>query len=204
MQGRGMTASATRDTSESAIDPAFAHALCARLGEELGLVVDRPFAIEDVRVERVHAKPSAPSGVHLSFRLALESGSARRHGCLLLPLAEAISLASLLALAPEDVVRARRSLEQLDRPLKESLLELCAFVATAVDAVVRARSGGAWTAQPDGCQGVAGGAKPAFAYRAGDALLVLRARAQLRGFPPFELLAVLPGPAGLAAPRAAG
>lgn len=198
-----MSATDSTRAADPALDLAFGQAVCARIGEELGLVVDRPLAIEDVRAERMHVKPCAPGGVHLSFRLVFEFGPARRQGCLLLPLAEAISLASYLAMAPEDVVRARRSLEQLDRALKESLLELCSFVATAVDAAVRAHSGGAWGVQPDGCQGVAAGAKPVFAYQAGEALIVLRARARLHSFPPFELLAALPELGGPAAPQSA-
>jgi hypothetical protein len=192
MLKRPMAALDSQASAQAALELAFAQAVCARIGEELGLVVDRPLALEDVRVERMLAKPRAEGGVQLSFRLVFERAQQRQQGCLLVPLAEAISLASYLALAPEDVVRARRALAVLDRPLKESLLELCAFVATAVDAVVRARSAGACSVQPDGCQGVAAGAKPVFAYREGEALLVLRARAQLHGFPPFELLAALP------------
>lgn len=199
-----MTALDTQRRAEATLELEFAQAVCARIGEELGLVVDRPLALEDVRVERMLEKPRAEGGVHLSFRLDLERAPQRKQGCLLLPLAEAISLASYLAMAPEDVVRARRALEQLDRPLKESLLELCAFVATAIDAVVRARSAGACSVQPDGCQGVAAGAKPVFAYQEGEALLVLRARARLHSFPPFELLAALPELALPGAAKSAG
>ncbi|MBM3976447.1 MAG: hypothetical protein FJ299_05590 [Planctomycetes bacterium] len=179
-------------TTSAPLDLAIAEALLRRLGEDLALVIDRRFEIDGVRVERRSSKPTTEQGVHISFRYGVRNGDAEAHGCLLVPLPEAISMASYLLLSSEDVVSSKREQTQLERATKDALLEIGNFVSASIEAALRELLSKKLESKSEGCQGVALGAKPAFIYVQGEELLVATARARVHTFPEFELRLVFP------------
>jgi hypothetical protein len=162
-----------------------------RLGADLGMILDREVALEDVRSERSVKRVSGEGQVHISFKIALQLGQETRHGCLLVPLPDAIALAAFLMMMPDETVALERGREELDRPMKEALLEVGNFVAGACDAVLRRMLPDA-AARSEGCQGVRPGIRPAFPYQEGNELIVGRARARVHAFEPCELILMLP------------
>ena len=175
-------------------DERFYEALFQSVSSDLGMIIDQELAIEDVRVTRETARPAGMGGVHISFRVELTLGEATYHGCVLAPLPDAITLASFLMMVPEEEIEERRGLDDLDASLKDAMLEVGNFVAGAVDAVVRDWFDEGTTSRAAGCQGVRADVRPAFTYEEGDVLVVGRAKAELPGYEPFELIAMLPAP----------
>lgn len=176
-------------------DREIAATLFRRVAEDLEVVIDRPFAIHSIDVARQREKPVCSDAVHVSFRLRVQREGAEHHGCVLVPLPEAISLAACLLLASDDVVNSRRSERQLDRATKDAILEIGNFIGAAAETALRASLSQDCKASAEGCQGVAVGAKPAFVYAGGDELVLATARAQIHAWPPFELRLVLPAAA---------
>jgi hypothetical protein len=173
-------------------DLAIAEAMLRRLGEDLALVIDRPFELDGARVERRSAKPTVEQSVHISFRYGVRDGDGEAHGCLLIPLAEAISMASYLLLSSDEVVSSKREQGQLDRATKDALLEIGNFVSASIEAALREFISKKLESRSEGCQGVALGAKPAFIYVEGEELLVATARGRIHSFPEFQLRLLFP------------
>lgn len=176
-----------------------------QVAQDLSMICDRPVEVLGVETERARSKPAASGGVHVSFKLGFQRGAAAHHGCFLVPLPDAISLACYLMLVSDEDVARRRASRDLDHALKDALLEVGNMVGGSVDAALRA---GAEQHAPrvcsEGCQGVRPGQRPGFARRADEELVVGRARARVASFPPFEALlllpaACLPGPGAAAA-----
>jgi hypothetical protein len=163
-----------------------------RLGADLGMVLDREIVLEEVRSERSARRASGEGQVHISFKIALQLGEQSRHGCLLVPLPDAIALATFLMMMPDETVALERGRTELDRPMKEALLEVGNFVAGACDAVLRRMLPEGVAVRSEGCQGVRAGIRPAFPYQEGDELVVGRARARVHRFEPCELILMLP------------
>lgn len=162
-----------------------------RIVDDVALVVDRPFALEQVNVSRDARRPAGKEHVHISFKLELQRGDAVSHGCLLVPLPDAIALACYLMMVPDDDVEQRRSAKDLDQATKDALVEVDNFVGGATDAALRRIAPGT-AARGVGCQGVRADVRPAFPYEEGQPLLVGRAQAKLHTYAPFEMLLVLP------------
>ncbi len=163
-----------------------------RLSTDLGMILDREIAVEEVRTERATHRAAGEGCVHISFKLALKLGEHQRHGCLLVPLPDAIALSAYLMMEPDESVAKERERTELDRPMKEALLEVGNFVAGACDAVVRRVLPEEGSVRSDGCQGVRAGLRPALSYQEGDPLIVGRARARIHEFEPCELILMLP------------
>jgi hypothetical protein len=162
-----------------------------RLTQSLSDQLARPLVLHGLRAEGVATRPAGRGGVHVSFRFALERGRARQHGCLLVPLADALGLAAAFWMLPDDLVHASRGRAEPDETGKQALLELGAILAAAVDLELRSQ-GVPVTLRFDGCQGVRADVRPAFPYREGDELLVARATLRFEEFEAFEALLVLP------------
>ena len=160
--------------------------------KQVGLVIGKEFTARDVRAERAHKRPAGRESIHISFKLAFTKDDRERYGCVLVPLAEAISLASYLLMVPDEAVLAQRDKQQLDDTLKDAMLEVGNFIGGAVAGVLRTNDGYGCDVRPRGCQGVRPDVRPAFPYREGDPLLVARCTAQLHTFAPFEMIAVVP------------
>ena len=162
-----------------------------RISTDLSMIIDREIAVEDVRAGRTHRRVVGASNVHISFKLALQRGQTTHQGCLLVPLPDAIALSAYLMMVPDETVIHERERTDLDRPMKEALLEVGNFVAGACDAVLRRTLEGC-TVRSEGCQGVRADVRPALQYREGDELVVGRARGRIGSFEPFELILQLP------------
>lgn len=168
-----------------------------RAANDLAMIIDRPIAVGQVSVERAREKAAAEGGVHLSFRLEFSVEGEKHHGCILVPLPDAIAAACYLMVMPDESVKSNRSLTQLDRGTKDAMLEISNFIGGATDAVLRVLAKGREVAaRSDGCQGVAPGAKPNFRYASGDELIVARAEMTLHDFPTFTATVQLPAQLG--------
>lgn len=178
-------------TEITAEEKALANSILERMTTDLSLIIDRDFRVENVKLERSLRRPAGGPEVHISFKLEIEREGESRHGCLLVPLPDAIALAGFMMMRSDETVARERSRTELDGPFKEALLEVGKFMAGACDSVLR-RALPESATRSDGCQGVRANVRPALVYREGDALLVARARARLHRFEPFEMMLVLP------------
>lgn len=166
--------------------------ILARVQSDLGAIIDRELALEDVRAERAASRPAGADAVHVSFKLAFRRGDAERHGCLLVPLPDALTLAGYLQMLPDPVVEERRELDAPDAATKDAILEIGNMIGAAVEAALKSLHLESWSARSAGCQGVRAHVRPAFPYMEGDALVVGRARLGVEPFPAFETILMLP------------
>ena len=163
-----------------------------RLAADLAMIADRSLTIEAVRAQIAHARPAGEGEVHVSFKLGFRLPAGSLHGCLLMPLPDALSLACYLMMVPDDQVEARREDTTLDSSTKDAMIEIGNFLAGAIEASLRTMDLEHVRVMAEGCQGVRADVRPAFLYREGDALFVGRAQAKLHSHPPFEMLLMLP------------
>jgi len=111
-----------------------------RVAADLSMIAARDFVLESLTAERANERAAGRDEVHISFRLSLERGGETRFGCLLVPLADAISLACYLLMIPDESVEGRRLATDLDETTKDALLEVGSFIGSAADAALRASS----------------------------------------------------------------
>jgi hypothetical protein len=130
--------------------------------------------------------------VHVSFRFGAEEGERLHHGALLVPLPDAITLASFLMMLPDNTVRERRQRTSLDDSLKDAMFEIGNFVSGAVDAALRALESPISRVRFEGCQGVRPDVRPALVYTEGDPLIVARATVSVAQFEPTEMIVMIP------------
>lgn len=163
-----------------------------RVAADLSMVTDRDLSVKESEVSRDTKRPVGRGQIHISFRMAITGQGETRYGCWLLPLPEAVSLASYLMMVPDEDVRERRELETLDDSTRDAILEVGGFLAGAMDAALRESTGLEVQVSLHGCQGVRRDVRPALDYREGDPLVVGRARAAVHDFPEFDLILMLP------------
>lgn len=157
------------------------------------MILGHEVDLDDVRIERVQSRPAGPGQVHISFKLGFQAQDYRvDYGALLVPLPEAITMACLILMMPDETVMARRKEPTLDSTLKDAMLEIGNMIGGATNTAVAESGYLSWTARSVGCQGVRAGVRPAFPYEEGHELVVARARAKVGHFPEFELLLILP------------
>ena len=131
---------------------------------------------------------------HISFRLEFRKGEETSQGCVLVPLPDAISVASYLMVLPDASVQKRRESTDLDRSTKDALLEVSNFLGGSADQVLQdAVAGAEVSVRSAGCQGVAADALANFEYAAGTELLVGRVSLTLHDYPSFQAIVMLPG-----------
>lgn len=186
------TSSAATGTGVAVQDDEVVESVLGRIAEDVGMIVDRELRVGEVRVERMRQRVAGRGQVHISFKLVVKAKDEVSYGCLLMPLPEALSLASYLMMVPDEAVAANRESTELDRSTKDALLEIGNFVAGAADAAVRGWFEEGYSVRSEGCQGVRADVRPAFPYEEGDELVVGRAEASVGEFPPFELTLMLP------------
>jgi len=184
-------ASSENTLMSNEVDAELVQDLIGRVATNVAMLVDREIFVEAVETERAQARPAGPAQVHISFKLQFSGESGEGHGCFLIPLPDAISLACYLMMFTEAEVSTHRDDTQLDQSTKDAMLELGNFIAAAVEETFRGFVPGT-TVRSDGCQGVRADVRPALRYAEGDELIVGRARLKLHEFPAFELLAVIP------------
>lgn len=163
-----------------------------RIAGDLSMIVDRPLKISTAPAQRSQTRVAGTKLVHISFKLGFQHGGRITHGCILIPLPDAIALACYLMMVPDDGVKSKRNLTTLDAGTKDSMLEVANFIGGATDAALRSIGMQDIRVRSEGCQGVRPNVRPAFSYEEGSTLIVERAKAQLHTWPPFEMLLLLP------------
>jgi hypothetical protein len=176
-----------------------------RIAGDLSMIADRELKVQPADVRRASARVAGAKCTHISFKLGFQYQGRIAHGSLLVPLPDAVALASYLMMSSDEEVQARRALPGLESGTKDALLEIGNFIAGAADAALRSIGLEGIRVGSESCQGVKAGARPAFAYTEGAPLIVGRAQAQLSNWPAFELILMLPllEPAALSSSAAA-
>ena len=112
-----------------------------RVASDLSMIADRDIEVHSIAYEERQDRAAGSSVVHIAFRFGVRAaGGGVHHGALLVPLAEAISVAGYVMMAPEDRVAAMRESGEVDIAVKKALVEVGAFVAAAGDAALPLRA----------------------------------------------------------------
>ena len=167
-------------------------AVFSKIGSDLEAILDRPITFDDLRFERVRERVAGRGEIHISFKLGVDMPGGRQYGSVLVPLSEAITMACLLMMLPDQVVEENRDLERPDEAMKEAMLELGNFVAGAVDVALREWMPENTQVVSVGCQGVRADVRPAFPYEEGDELIAGWSAARIDSYPEFEMILMLP------------
>lgn len=168
-----------------------------QIGEDLSMLVDHELGFDSVHVEVANERPAGRGSIHISFKLRFTVGSSVGHGCLLVPLPDAVSLAAYLLEIPEEGISQRRSRSSLDEGMKDAMVEIGNMVGGSTGTALRALGMDDVKERFIGCQGVREGVRPALQYEEGSPLLVGRARGTLTPFPTFDVILFLPRMPGL-------
>lgn len=168
--------------------------LYERIGSDLGMIIDHELTFEKIETSRVTERAVGADQVHISFKMAFDYAGEERHGCLLVPLPEAIAIAGYLMMVPDEEVEASRGEAELEPMTKDAMIEVANFVGGAADLLIREMHPENHSARSAGCQGVRAGVRPAFPYTDGEELILGRARARLHEFPEFDALIMIPPP----------
>ncbi len=183
---------ATR-TSTIPSDAVLVEGLMKRIAGDLEMMLGHALRLGPQRVERAHTRPAGAHEVHISFKLVLSPlGAPERHGALLVPLREALTMGCFLLMIPEEQVALRREDAGPDPALKDALLEIGNMIGGATQTALAELGLAGWSARSEGCQGVRADVRPAFPYLEGSELLVARCEAALEPFASFEALLILP------------
>jgi hypothetical protein len=180
-------------TGSTVQDATLVRATFARIAHDLTAILGTRLDVAGQVVERQCFRPAGKRLIHISFRLGFErEGGSKRHGALLVPLPEAVTMASSLLMLSGEAIARRRAESSLDLAAKDALLEIgCMIAASSSSALAEAGLAGV-TVCSEGCQGVRPDVRPAFPYVEGNELVVGRGSAALEPFAPFELLLLLP------------
>jgi len=171
--------------------------LLQRIASDISMITDRDLLITVKEVSKWSERPAGKNKIHISFRIGIQQADGVKHGCLLLPLPDAISLACYLMMIPDDGVKGKRALSTIDEAIKDAMLEVGNFIGGATDAALREAVGVKAKVRAEGCQGVRPNIRPALVYNEGDALLVGRAKGRVHDYPEFDLLLMLPELSGI-------
>ena len=163
-----------------------------QVAADLTQATDREIRVWDVRSFPTAERLAGHGEVHVSFQLAVQHGGTVRHGALLVPLPEAITLGLSLCLVEEREIEEARAWTRLDRTTKEAIVETGRFVAGAVDTILASHVPGASVVLA-GCQGVRPDVRPAFPHAPEEPLTAIVSRARIGRYPSFELVCMLPG-----------
>ncbi|QDV07451.1 hypothetical protein Poly30_29760 [Planctomycetes bacterium Poly30] len=180
-------------SSQSHAASLFVNEIFDRVASDLAMLSDRDFEILGVEYEERTDRPAGPGLIHVSFRFGIVgAGGDVEHGAMILPLPESISLAAYLMMQPDTAVADLRLLTKIDHAIKEAMLEVGNFVAAAGEAALRAIGSPAISVIFEGCQGVRADVRPALPYEEGTTLSVGRAKVQIAGAAPVEMVVMVP------------
>lgn len=113
-------------------DAALIGATLARISGEPGSMLGHEVLFETPRIERAPARPAGAGSIHVSFKLGFRSATGTElFGCLLVPLADAITMSCYLRMIPEENAAARREESTPDAALKDAMLEIGNRVGSA-------------------------------------------------------------------------
>lgn len=171
-----------------------------QIREDLSMLVDRKLGFDSVQAETASSRPSGRGAIHISFKLRFSIGSELGHGCLLVPLPDAITLAAYLLEFPDEMVHQLRTRDTLDEGTKDAMVEIGNMVGGSTGSALRALGLDEVKERFVGCQGVREGVRPALEYVEGSPLLVGRAQGSLGPYPDFEAILILPRMEGLTLP----
>ena len=163
-----------------------------RIAGDLALLIDHPVKIRSSSAQRWKCKPAGTRRVHISFKLSFDLRGQMSYGALVVPLPDAITLASYLLMVPDEHVPAKRALTTLDQPTKDAMLEVANFIGGATDGALRLRFPQGLSVRSKGCQGLRAEQPPGFPYKIGDDLIVGKAKVLIGDFPSFDMLLILP------------
>ena len=163
-----------------------------RVAGDLALLAERSLVVESVMVEKRRRRPAGSGQVHISFKFGIEVAGTVRHGCLLMPLSDALAIAGCLMLQGDEEVALQRTLGAPDPKQREALVEIDLLVARALELALGAQGFPVVRVGPESCQGVRAEIRPALDYRDGEELWIGRAWTQLHVWPPFSMTLVLP------------
>jgi len=170
-----------------------AEEILARISSDLSMITDREFKIEDPQTELAEKRSAGRNKIHISFKLGFqEKGGEVKHGCILVPLPDAISLACYLMMVPDEGVLGKRAESKLDESTKDAMVEVANFIGGAADAAMREALGLTVKVRSEGCQGVRPDVRPALVYTEGDPLVISTAHASVHEYPTFDLVAIIP------------
>jgi hypothetical protein len=182
--------------TQVANDVEFFARLFQSISADLAMIMDAEVRFAKPEVSRETARVAGSGQVHVSFRFLVHHDGEDRHGSVLVPLPDAITLAGHLMMMDAEDLKEARLLTELDRPMKEAMLEVGNFIAGAVDAVIRTWYPHDATCRSVGCQGVRADVRPAFPYAEGDELAVGHTQAEVAGNPAYTLSVQVPPPPG--------
>lgn len=174
------------------LDRRVVESVLLRVAQDLAMITDREIEMTASAVERATQRTEGRGRIHISFKLGIQQGDVVHHGCLVVPLPEAISLAGYLMMVPDEGVKARRGATTLDVPTKDALMEVGNFIGGAFDAAVREIGVEGVRVRSEGCQGVRAGVRPAFKYEEGAPLVVARSQCRIHTWPAFEAVLMVP------------
>lgn len=163
-----------------------------KICEDMAMLLDRPLAVESLRIQRSSNKVAGERVVHIAFRLGVTIDGTLHHGALLVPLSDSISLACYLMMMADDVVALRRKDRELERATKDAMVEVGNLIGGSIDGALRELYAKRTSTRSEGCQGLRAGVAPAFPRPEGSELLVGRAKLKLHTYPSFEVLLMLP------------
>lgn len=180
------------ESRASVQDLPLVRSIFGQLASNLGLIVDRDIQVEGIVAERASERARGMGNIHISFRMGIQSEDFVRHGCVLVPLPDAVTLVGCLTMLPADMVDESRERNELDQDAKEAMMELGNLMRGAIAEALREFEFMGTSVQFEGCQGVRADVRPALAEPLDTELLIGRARATLDGYPEFECLVLLP------------
>jgi len=163
-----------------------------RIASNLTVLLSRQMTVSGVKAESVYGRVAGTGRIHISFKLGFARGDVQGHGCLLVPLPDAICLGGYLLMLPDAIVTDARDQTTLDSDLKDAMLEIGNFVGGAIDEAIRSTAMAPVTVRSEGCQGVRADVRPCFGYEEGTELIIGRATARVHQFPEFELILMIP------------
>ncbi len=166
-----------------------------RIASDLSMIADRELTVHSIEASLETTRPAGEGKIHIAFRLGFQSPKGAAHGCLLMPLADAVSLACCLMMVPTEIVKTNRDQKTLDGTTKDAMLEVGNFISGASDSALRALGMEDTRVCFEGCQGVEPDGRPALVYREGDELVIGRAVVELADFPKDTMLLLLPASA---------
>ncbi len=182
-----------QDSSTTVGDPALIAGILKHVSGDLSLLFGRELCLEAARIERAHTRATGAGQVHISFRLGfVDEDGHKRSGALLVPLPDAMTMACLLLMLPEDELAVRRLEPAPDNTLKDGMIEIGNLVGGAIKSALAELGLSKWSVTSAGCQGLRADMRPAFPYNEGNELIVARVRGRLEPFPAFELVLMLP------------
>ena len=85
-----------------------------RVVGDLALISDHEMTIGSLETLRSGRRIVGKGSAHVSFKLGFESSTGQCHGCLLVPLPGAITVACFMMLVPTETVRAQAELDSVE------------------------------------------------------------------------------------------